>query len=149
MFVLSHHFSRCGFEFDFATVAGKPIALEGWTVAEAWGSEDVIKAMRDSVVDGLTSPKKFDDITNLDKYAAVFIPSGHVPVIDLNLYLTLGSNPLFGAFAGCDHDFSLPWAQRRSTALERDLLHNGSQVGCLPFYCEGWSAPSSVSCLCV
>ena len=91
MFVLSHHFSRSGFEFDFATVAGKPIALEGWTVAEAWGSEDVIKAMRDSVVDGLTSPKKFDDITNLDEYAAVFIPGGHIPEIDLNLCLTLGA----------------------------------------------------------
>ena len=79
MFVPSHHFSRSGFELDFSTVAGKPIALEERTIAEAWGYEDVIKAMQDSVIDGLTSPKKFDDITNLDDYAALFIPGGHDP----------------------------------------------------------------------
>ena len=50
MFVPSHHLSRGGFEFDFATGAGKPIALEEWTIAEAWRYEDVIKAMRDSVM---------------------------------------------------------------------------------------------------
>ena len=50
MFVPSHHLSRDGFEFDFATGAGKPIALEEWTIAEAWRYEDVIKAMRDSVM---------------------------------------------------------------------------------------------------
>ena len=45
MLVSLHRFSRSGFEFDFATVAGKPIALEEWTMAEAWRYEDVIKAM--------------------------------------------------------------------------------------------------------
>ena len=89
MFAPSHHLSRSGFEFDFATVAGNPIALEEWTIAEAWRYEDVIKAMQNSVIDGLTSPKKFDDITNSDEYVAVFSPGSHDPVIDLNLHATL------------------------------------------------------------
>ena len=44
IFVPLHHCS--GFEFDFATVVGKPIAMEVWTIAEAWGYEDVIKAIQ-------------------------------------------------------------------------------------------------------
>lgn len=90
MFVPLHHFSRSGFEFDFATAAGKPIALEEWTFDLAVGYEEVIKAMRDSVSDRLAAPQKFDDITNLDDYVAVFIPGGHGPVIDLHLYESLG-----------------------------------------------------------
>ena len=95
--------------------------------------EDVIKAMRDSVVDGLTSPKKFDDITNLYEYAAVFIPGGHGPVIDLNLYPTLGrilrlshSRDVI-TICHCHGSNAL-----RSAALERDFPHNGYKIRMFP-----------------
>ena len=115
MFVPQHQFSRSGFEFDVATVARKQIALELWTIAEAWGYEDMIMAMQDSAIDGLTSPKKFDDVTDLDEYLAVFTPGGHGPVID--------PNPPFGAFAGCDHDSLCQGTNTlRSAALERKIF---------------------------
>ena len=90
MFVPLHHFSRSGFDFDFATQEGNETALEEWTFDSAVGYEDVIQAMRDSVSDRLARPQIFYDITNLDAYAAVFIPSGHGPVIDLHLHESLG-----------------------------------------------------------
>ena len=79
MLVPLHHFSCGGFKVDFATVVGKPTALEVWTIAEVWRYQDVINAMRDSVIDGLTSLKKFDGIPNLDEYSAVSIPGDHGP----------------------------------------------------------------------
>ena len=90
MFVPLHHFSRSGFDFDFATQEGNEIALEEWTFDLAVGYEDVTQAMRHSVSDRLATPQKFDNITNLDAYAAVFIPGGHGPVIDLHLHESLG-----------------------------------------------------------
>jgi len=133
MFVPLHHFSRSGFEFDFATVAGNPIALEEWTFAEAWGYEDVIKAMRDSVIDGLTSPKKFDDIINLDEYAAVFIPGGHGPVIDLHLYPSLG-RILRLAHAQDVTTISLCHGPNalRSAALAGDFPYSGYKIRMFP-----------------
>ena len=103
----------------------KPIALEEGTIAQAWGCEDVLKAMQDNVFDGLTSPKKFDDIKDLDEYEAVFIPCGQGPVID--------PNPLFCAFAGCDHDSLCHGTNTlRSPALEREFPHNGYKIRVLP-----------------
>ena len=52
-------------DYSWCNEEGKPIALEEWTIAEAWEYEDVIKAMQDR--------------TNLDWYLAVFIQGGHGP----------------------------------------------------------------------
>ena len=135
MFVPAHHFSRSGFELEFATVAGKSITLEEWTIAEAWRYELVIKAMRDSVFDGLTSPMKFDDITNLDEHAAVFIPGGHGPVIDLYLFPT----PTLGRILCLAHSRDVTMISvyhgpnaLRSAALERDVVAQWFQDSHVP-----------------
>ena len=96
------------------------MALEERTLAEAWGYEDVIKAVQDSVIDGLTSPKKFDDVSNLDEYAALFIPGGHDPVIDLNFYQSLGRTLRLAHLRDVNHDFSLPRAQRPEVGCTRE-----------------------------
>ena len=120
MFVPSHQFSRSGFELDFSTVAGKSIVLEERTIVEAWVYEDVIKAMQDSVIDGLMSPKKFDDVKNLDDYAALFIPGGYDPVIDLNPYPSMGRTLRLAHLRDVNHDFSVPRAQRPEAGSSRE-----------------------------
>ena len=80
----------------------------------------MIKAMQDSVIDGLTSPKKFDDITNLDEYVAVFIPGG--PVIDLKLDVTQDGIFRVAHSRDVNHDFSLPPAQHPEVGSTRERL---------------------------
>merc|ERR1712136_482972 len=140
MFVPLHHFSRSGFDFDFATQEGNEIALEEWTFDLAVGYEDVIQAMRDSVSDRLATPQKFDNITNLDAYAAVFIPGGHGPVIDLHLHESLGR------ILRMAHDQELTTISLchghnalRSAALGGDFPYSGYNIRIFPDMADDWS----------
>eukprot|EP00450_Noctiluca_scintillans_P038854 CAMPEP_0194476938 /NCGR_PEP_ID=MMETSP0253-20130528/738_1 /TAXON_ID=2966 /ORGANISM="Noctiluca scintillans" /LENGTH=296 /DNA_ID=CAMNT_0039315845 /DNA_START=62 /DNA_END=952 /DNA_ORIENTATION=+ len=86
-----YHFDKVGFKFDIATQDGAPLALEEWTFPMAVGYEDQIRQMREKVKDQLEKPKKYEDIAEtLDGYAAVFIPGGHGPIIDMHNHESLG-----------------------------------------------------------
>merc|ERR1711971_652116 len=53
---------------------------------------DKLEEIRNKVNEQLEKPKKFDDIdVSLDSYAAIFLPGGHGPLIDLHTYESLGN----------------------------------------------------------
>ena len=140
MFVPLHHFSRSRFDFDFATQEGNETALEKLTFDLAVGYEDVIQATRDSVSDRLATPQKFDNVTNLDAYAAVFIPASHGPVIDLHLHESLG-RILRTAHAQelttiC---FCHGLNALRSAALGGDFPYSGYKIRIFPDSADDWS----------
>lgn len=90
-FVPMYHLDKIGFEFDVATPDGAPLAIEDWTFPLAVGYEDKIKEMRSKVRNQLEKPKRYEDIPeSLDGYAAIFLPGGHGPLIDLHTYESLG-----------------------------------------------------------
>ena len=139
-FVLVHALAAVGFHFDFATQEGNEMALEEWTFDLAVGYEDVIRATRDSVSDRLATPQKFDNVTNLDAYAAVFIPGGHGPVIDVHLHESLG-RILRVAHAQELTTISLCHGPNalRSAALGGDFPYSGYKIRIFPDSADDWS----------
>jgi len=90
-FVPMYHLDKVGFKFDIATQDGAPLALEEWTFPMAVGYEDKLQEMRNKVKDQLEKPMKYEDIAeSLDSYAAVFLPGGHGPIIDMHNHESLG-----------------------------------------------------------
>jgi len=86
-----YHFDKAGFKFDVATEDGAPLALEEWTFPLAEGYEDKLHEIRSKVQQQLEMPRKYSDISeSLDGYAAVFIPGGHGPLIDMHTQEPLG-----------------------------------------------------------
>jgi len=68
------HLRDAGFKFDIATLSGKAAVLEMW----AWPNKDKdVPEIYKQVKPDLDAPKKLEDITSLDGYAAVFLPGGH------------------------------------------------------------------------
>lgn len=90
-FVPLYHFDKAGFKFDFATEDGAPLAVEEWSFPFAKGYEKKIREIRNALQSQLQNPKKYEDISEgLDGYAAVFMPGGHGPVIDMPNQESLG-----------------------------------------------------------
>lgn len=87
MLVPMLHFRDAGFKFDFATASGKPVVLEMWAYPTA---DKNVKAMHDEVRSMMESPKKIEDIADLDAYAGIFIPGGHGCMINLPKSVALG-----------------------------------------------------------
>jgi len=86
-----YHFDKAGFQFDFATPDGAPLALEEWTFPMAVGYEDKLHEVRNKFKGQLEAPLKYEDIDEgLDSYAAIFLPGGHGPIIDMHTYESLG-----------------------------------------------------------
>jgi len=90
-FVPMYHFDKAGFKFDIATEDGSPVALEEWTFPMAVGYESNLREIHSKVKDQLEKPKKYEDIPeDLEGYAAIFIPGGHGPIIDMHNHESLG-----------------------------------------------------------
>lgn len=90
-FVPMYHLDKIGFKFDIATPDGAPLAIEEWTFPLAVGYEDKITGVRVKLKEQLESPQKYEDIAeDLESYAAVFLPGGHGPIIDMHTYESLG-----------------------------------------------------------
>lgn len=86
-----YHLDKAGFEFDIATADGAPLALEEWTFPLAVGYEAELRQMQDKVREKLARPLRFEDVPEaLDSYAAVFLPGGHGPLIDMHTHASLG-----------------------------------------------------------
>jgi molecular chaperone Hsp31 and glyoxalase 3 len=133
-FVPMYHFDKAGFKFDFATEDGLPLALEEWTFPMAVGYESNIREIHNKVKDQLEKPKKYEDIPeDLEGYAAIFIPGGHGPIIDMHEYESLGML-LRSANAKGITTISLchgPSALR-SAAVGGDFPYNGYNITVFP-----------------
>lgn len=82
-FVPMLHLSKAGFDFDFATVSGKPMKLEMW----AMPTEDThVMSFYAKYKEQLEKPYMLKDIADnitTSNYIAVYIPGGHGALLDL------------------------------------------------------------------
>jgi len=133
-FVPMYHMDKCGFAFDIATPDGSKVAIEDWTYPMASGYEDKIRQMAAKVADQLNSPLKMTDIAlDLEKYAAIFLPGGHGPVIEQPKIEVLG------AILRAAHAQSLPTislchgpAAFRAAALGGEFPYKGYKLVVFP-----------------
>jgi len=134
IFVPMYHMEKCGFTFDMATPDGSPVAIEDWTYPMATGYEDKLRQMASKVAEALSSPLKMTDIAlDLEKYAAVFCPGGHGPVIEQPKIEALG------AILRAAHQKSLPTislchgpAAFRAAAIGGDFPYKGYKLCLFP-----------------
>lgn len=129
MLVPMLHFSDAGFKFDIATTSGKPVVLEMWAYPK---KDENVAALYKEVKPMLEAPKKIEDITSMDGYAAIFIPGGH------GAMLNLPTNDALGKLLCQAHERGLPTvtlchgpAALLSTALEgRPFAYEGYKAMC-------------------
>merc|ERR1712154_298207 len=87
MLVPMLHFKDAGFSFDIATVNGNPVVLEMWAYPN---KDENVAMLHEEIRSMMERPKKVQDITNLDDYAAIFIPGGHGCMLNLPQSVALG-----------------------------------------------------------
>ena len=86
LFVPLLHFKEAGFDFDFATVSGKPVVLEMW----GWPKKDeAVAGLFQQLKPKLDKPKKLVDVA-ASAYAGIFIPGGHGAMVNLPTSEALG-----------------------------------------------------------
>merc|ERR1712137_742634 len=92
MFVPMYHLDRCGFKFDIATPDGAAVAIEEWSYRVATDWEPKLRDMANKLKAQIETPMKLADVgLDLESYAAIFLPGGHAPVINLAKDEHLGS----------------------------------------------------------
>ena len=79
------HLKNAGFEFEIATPTGKPVVFEMWAFPE----KDIhVKAIYKELKSDFEKPRKLDDFissefSEINSYAAVFVPGGHGAMLGL------------------------------------------------------------------
>lgn len=73
------HLKNAGFEFEIATISGKPAVFEMWAFPE---KDEHVKAIYEEYKSNFKKPLKLQDfidnsMTETASYAAVFVPGGH------------------------------------------------------------------------
>ena len=73
------HLKNAGFEFEIATISGKPAVFEMWAFPE---KDEYVKAIYEEYKSNFEKPLKLQDfidnsMTEMASYAAVFVPGGH------------------------------------------------------------------------
>jgi len=87
MLVPMLHFRDAGFTFDYATQTGGACLLEMWAFPK---KDKNVTDLHNEQKERMDKPKKLEDISNLDEYAAIFIPGGHGCMINLPKSKDLG-----------------------------------------------------------
>ncbi|WP_174292104.1 glyoxalase III HchA [Sphingomonas bacterium] len=80
-----YHLRQAGFEFDIATVSGNSMKFEFWAMPN---EDEAITGLHRAYLERFQQPLKLSDVVAGlgpdSDYAAVFIPGGHGPLIDLH-----------------------------------------------------------------
>jgi molecular chaperone Hsp31 and glyoxalase 3 len=79
------HLKNAGFDFEIATPTGKPVVFEMWAFPQ---EDEHVKAIYNEYKSSFEHPKKLADFVNtsftdVDSYAAVFVPGGHGAMIGI------------------------------------------------------------------
>ena len=79
-----YHLHKAGFKFDIATVSGHAMKFELWAMPK---EDEVITGFHSELLEQFQKPLQLSDVVNglgpNSEYAAVFIPGGHGPLVDL------------------------------------------------------------------
>jgi molecular chaperone Hsp31 and glyoxalase 3 len=80
-----YHMLQAGFDFDIATVSGHSMKFEFWAMPT---EDEAITGFHKKYLDKFQNPLKLSDVVKglgpNNDYAAIFIPGGHGPLIDLH-----------------------------------------------------------------
>ena len=73
------HLKNAGFDFEIATLTGKPVVFEMWAMPE---KDEDVKGIYNEYKSSFEKPKNLQDfvdnsLTDTASYAAVFVPGGH------------------------------------------------------------------------
>ena len=73
------HLQNAGFEFEIATLTGKPVVFEMWAFPE---KDEHVNAIYNKFKSNFEKPKRLQDFidnsfSKTDSYTAVFVPGGH------------------------------------------------------------------------
>jgi molecular chaperone Hsp31 and glyoxalase 3 len=79
------HLKNAGFEFEIATLTGKPVIFEMWAFPE---KDEHVKTIYKELKSSFDKPLKLSDFINSsfsdsDSYAAIFVPGGHGAMIGI------------------------------------------------------------------
>jgi molecular chaperone Hsp31 and glyoxalase 3 len=79
------HLKNAGFEFEIATLTGKPVIFEMWAFPE---KDEHVKTIYKELKSSFDKPFKLSDFINSsfsdsDSYAAIFVPGGHGAMIGI------------------------------------------------------------------
>lgn len=79
-----YHLHKAGFAFDIATSSGNPMKFEFWAMPK---DDEVITGFHQLLLDQFQNPLHLSEVVAglgaTSDYAAVFIPGGHGPLIEL------------------------------------------------------------------
>ncbi|APD06672.1 D-lactate dehydratase [Flavobacteriaceae bacterium UJ101] len=73
------HLKNAGFDFEIATPTGKPVVFEMWAFPN---KDEYVQSIYKELESNFENPKNLQSytdtfLTNIDSYAAVFVPGGH------------------------------------------------------------------------
>lgn len=92
-FVPAYHFDKAGYEIEFATPEGKPVAVEKWAMGacDLGGYRKEVDAIMEKCKAQLESPKDLLKIpATLEGYAGIYMPGGHGPMVNLHTFKHVG-----------------------------------------------------------
>lgn len=140
-FVPAYHLDKAGYEIEFATPGGKPVAVEQYALkaADLGGYRKEVDSIMEKCKSQLESPKDLSKIpVTLDGYAGIFMPGGHGPMIDLHTFKYVGE------MLNNAHAQGLPTASichgpnvlRASAVDGMEFAYKGYKICCFPWKVE-------------
>ncbi len=130
------HLRNAGFEFEIATVSGKPVVFEMWAFPE---KDENVRSIYEQYKTQFKSPKKLQDFVDTSfsdaaSYAAVFVPGGHGAMLGIPEDKNVGEvlrwaldNELF-TISLCHG----PGAFLATTVDKQDFLYKGYKMAVFP-----------------
>ena len=128
------HLKSAGFEFEVATLSGKPVVLEQWAMPT---KDAAVMGLYNELKSRLESPKSLAEILpelDAERYAAVFVPGGH------GAMLGIPEDPNVATLLRWAHDEGLhtitlchgPGALLATTLNGGDFLYAGYEMAVFP-----------------
>ncbi len=130
------HLKNAGFEFEIATLSGKPVVFEMWAMPKG---DKAVVGLHDELKSSFENPRPLQDVVDgflddIGSYAAVFVPGGH------GAMLGLPQDPNVGALLRLAHEndlFTISLCHGPgsflATALEgHEFLYKGYNMAVFP-----------------
>ncbi len=130
------HLKNAGFEFDIVTPTGKPVVFEMWAFPE---KDEHVKTLYNEYKENFEQPKSLnnfveDSLTEVNSYAAVFVPGGH------GAMLGIPENENVGKVLNWAHENDLftvslchgPGALLATSLNDQNFLYDGYKMAVFP-----------------
>jgi molecular chaperone Hsp31 and glyoxalase 3 len=130
------HLRDSGFEFEIATLTGKPVVFEMWAMPN---QDKEVLGIYESLKDSFDSPTPLKNVLdgfleNIESYAAVFVPGGH------GAMLGIPEDPNVGTILRLAHENELftislchgPGSFLATTLGEHEFLYSGYKMAVFP-----------------